>query len=246
MTRSARIALLALVLAAAGCAREVRRPEPPAGEIAPQDEPRAKHGNPPFYEVEGRRYVVLPSAVGYVERGTASWYGPDFHGGRTATGEIYDMHAMSGAHPTLPLPTWVRVTNLDNGRSIVVRLNDRGPFRKDRIVDLSRAAAVELDMIRAGTARVEVRSLAGSAAHETPKASAYYAQAGAFASRENAETLARKLRDAGIEGITVSEFEVDGRPLFRVRAGPVASLAEFDALIERLAAAGAESPRLAL
>jgi rare lipoprotein A len=246
MMRLARIALVALVLAAAGCAREARRPEPPIGEVAPHDEPRAKNGNPPFYEVEGRRYVVLSSAVGYVERGIASWYGPDFHGGRTATGEIYDMHAMSGAHPTLPLPTWVRVTNLDNGRSVVVRLNDRGPFRKDRIVDLSRAAAAELDMIRAGTARVEVRSLASAASWEAPTASAYYAQAGAFASRENAEMLARKLRDAGIEGVTVSEISLNGRSLFRVRAGPVASLAEFDALIERLAAAGAESPQLAL
>jgi rare lipoprotein A len=257
MTSAARVAGILLVLAAAGCAREPRRPEPPRGEpvprdeeiprgvVVPGDEPRAKHGNPPFYQVNGRRYVVLPTAAGYVEQGMASWYGPDFHGGRTATGETYDMNAMSGAHPTLPLPTWVRVTNLDNGRSVVVRLNDRGPFSKDRIIDLSRAAAVELDMIRNGTARVEVRSLASGAPPSRP-AAGYYAQAGAFASRENAEALAGRLRDAGIGGVSVSEASVDGQRMFRVRAGPVASLVEFDALIERLIAAGAQAARLAL
>jgi rare lipoprotein A len=222
---------------------------PPAGEGVPRDEPRAMHGNPPFYDVEGRRYVVLSSAGGYVEEGIASWYGPDFHGGRTATGETYDMNAMTGAHPTLPLPTWVRVTNLDNGRSVVVRLNDRGPFARGRIIDLSRAAAERLDMIRAGTARVEVRSLAaGTAAAAAPAAAgtAYYAQAGAFGSRANAEALADRLRAAGIAGVEVTDATVDGRALFRVRAGPAATLAEFDALIERLRAAGAADARLAL
>lgn len=241
----ARIAWISIVLVAAGCAREPRRPESPAGTAAVRDEPRARHGNPPFYEVGGRRYVVLPTAVGYVEQGIASWYGPTFHGGRTATGEIYDMNAMSGAHPTLPLPTWVQVTNLENGRSVIVRLNDRGPFSKGRIVDLSRAAAAELDMIGSGTARVEVRSLAGSGPSTVPQAG-YYAQAGAFASRRNAESLAGRLRDAGIGGVTVSETSSDGRRLFRVRAGPAASLAEFDALVERLIAAGADAPGLAL
>jgi rare lipoprotein A len=248
---AAALALLAL----AGCAREGLRPPPPpesplpppSGSAgAPQDEPRARLGNPPFYEVDGRRYVVLASAAGYVEEGTASWYGPDFHGGRTATGETYDMHAMTGAHPTLPLPTWVRVTNLENGRSVVVRLNDRGPFARGRIIDLSRAAAEQLDMIRAGTARVEVRSLSrGDAAAAGTQPAAYYAQAGAFASRENAEALAERLRDAGIEGVTVSESAPDGHPLYRVRAGPAASLADFDRLVERLRAAGADGARLA-
>jgi len=165
-----RIAASAMVLLAlAGCAREPLRPAPPAapvpapasgGAVEPRDEPRARSGNPPFYEVGGRRYVVLPTAAGYVEQGIASWYGADVHGGRTATGETYDMNAMTGAHPTLPLPAWVRVTNLENGRSVVVRLNDRGPFARGRIIDLSRAAAEQLDMIRTGTARVEVQSLA--------------------------------------------------------------------------------------
>ena len=252
-----RIAATALVLLAlAGCAREPLRPPPPptpvpapspgsAAEI--RDEPRARSGNPPFYEVDGRRYVVLPTAAGYVEQGVASWYGPDFHGGRTATGETYDMNAMTGAHPTLPLPAWVRVTNLENGRSVVVRLNDRGPFAKGRIIDLSRAAAEQLDMIRTGTARVEVQSLAaGSPAPPAATAVAYYAQAGAFGSRENAEALARRLRDAGIAGVAVLESTQDGRPIFRVRAGPAASFPEFDALVERMRSAGAPDARLAL
>lgn len=256
MTSGFRPACVVALLALAGCARDAVRPAPPpapvppAGVAVPRDEPRAKYGNPPFYEVGGRRYVVLDSAVGYAEQGVASWYGPDFHGGRTSTGETYDMEAMTGAHPTLPLPTWVRVTNLENGRSVVVRLNDRGPFAKGRIIDLSRAAAEQIDMIRAGTARVEVVSLAGAtpatAAAQQPAPAAYYAQAGAFGGRENADALAARLRAAGISGVTVAESAADGRPLFRVRAGPVATLPEFDALIERLRLAGAPDARLAL
>lgn len=243
------VALLAL----AGCTREPLRPAPPAapvtppaGEGVPRDEPRARYGNPAFYEVGGQRYVVLQSAVGYVEQGVASWYGPDFHGGRTATGETYDMHAMTGAHPTLPLPTWVRVTNLENGRSVVVRLNDRGPFARGRVIDLSRAAAEALDMVRAGTARVEVRSLAAGDSAQASAPAGYYAQAGAFGSRENAEALASRLRDAGIEGVTVTESPGNGGPMFRVRAGPAATLPDFDRLVERMLAAGAEAVRLAL
>jgi rare lipoprotein A len=247
--RALAAAAILLLLAVAGCAGPAGRPEPApqrAGE-APRDEPRAKNGNPPFYEVNGRRYVVLESSAGYVEQGVASWYGPDFHGKRTATGETYDMHAMTGAHPTLPLPAWVRVTNLQNGRSVEVRLNDRGPFSKNRIIDLSRAAAERLDMIRTGTAMVEVQSLSsGTVASAPPSADRFYAQAGAFAEEDNALRLAARLSAAGIAGVSVSEARVDGRRLFRVRAGPVASVAEFDLLIDQLRAAGAESPRLAL
>jgi rare lipoprotein A len=145
------------------------------------------------------------------------------------------------------------VTNLENGRSVVVRLNDRGPFAKDRIIDLSRAAAEQLDMIRKGTARVEVRSLAAggaaAAAPATPAPAAgpaYSAHAGAFASRANADALAARLTQAGIAGVSVSESTVDGRSIWRVRAGPAASFAEYDALAERLRLAGADSVRLAL
>ncbi len=128
-------------------------------DAIPRVEARSRFGNPPFYEVFGKRYYVLSSNVGYIERGVASWYGPGFHKIRTSTGEPYDMYAMTAAHKTLPLPAYVRVTNLQNGRTVVVRVNDRGPFVENRIIDLSYTAAAKLDMVRNGTAFVEVRSI---------------------------------------------------------------------------------------
>jgi rare lipoprotein A len=128
-------------------------------DAVPRAEPRSRYGNPPFYDVFGKRYYVLSSSVGYWERGVASWYGPGFHRERTSTGEPYDMYGMTAAHKTLPLPAYVRVTNLQNGRSVVVRVNDRGPFVGNRIIDLSYTAAAKLDMLRNGTAMVEIRSI---------------------------------------------------------------------------------------
>jgi rare lipoprotein A len=133
------------------------------GDAVPRAEPRSSSGNPPFYDVAGHRYVVLASANGYLERGVASWYGTEFHGLRTSTGEAYDMFAMTAAHKTLPLPCYARVTNLANGRSVIVRVNDRGPFVANRIIDLSYTAALKLDMIRNGTAFVQVEALAPGA-----------------------------------------------------------------------------------
>jgi rare lipoprotein A len=128
-------------------------------DAVPRIEPRSRYGNPPFYDVFGKRYHVLSASSGYVERGVASWYGPGFHAERTSTGEPYDMYGMTAAHKTLPLPAYARVTNLQNGRSCVVRINDRGPFVSNRIIDLSWTAAAKLDMLRNGTAIVEVRVL---------------------------------------------------------------------------------------
>jgi len=132
-------------------------------DAIPRIEPRARSGNPPFYDVFGKRYYVLSSSVGYRERGVASWYGPGFHRVRTSIGELYDMYGMTAAHKTLPLPAYVHVTNLQNGRSVVVRVNDRGPFVGNRIIDLSYSAAAKLDMLRNGTAMVEVRTIDPSA-----------------------------------------------------------------------------------
>ncbi len=135
---------------------------PPAQSVpdaVPRVEPRSRYGNPPFYDVFGKRYYVLSSSTAYVERGVASWYGPGFHKIRTSTGEPYDMYGMTAAHKTLPLPAYVRVINLQNGRSVVVRVNDRGPFVDNRIIDLSYTAAAKLDMLRNGTAMVEVRAI---------------------------------------------------------------------------------------
>lgn len=122
-------------------------------------EPRSAYGNRATYSVLGKSYRVLDDTKGFVERGTASYYGNKFHGRRTSNMEVYDMYAFTAAHKSLPLPSFARVTNLDNGRSVVVRVNDRGPFHDGRVVDLSYAAAVKLGVQRAGTGRVEVRAL---------------------------------------------------------------------------------------
>ena len=134
-------------------------PTPIATDGAVVNPPRSDRGNPPFYDVLGKRYYVLATSEGYDQKGVASWYGRDFHGLSTSSGELYDMHALTAAHTTLPIPTWVEVTNLANGKTVIVKVNDRGPFVGNRLIDLSYAAAVELDMIRTGTTRVEVRSL---------------------------------------------------------------------------------------
>jgi rare lipoprotein A len=174
-----------ILLVLAGCASTPPRPRPAPGtavptapttvlpsnppnpnEIAdavPRLEPRSLYGNPPFYVVAGHRYAVLPSSVGFIERGVASWYGTEFHGLKTSTGEPYDMFAMTAAHKTLPLPCYARVTNLSNGRSVVVRINDRGPFVDNRVIDLSYSAARKLDMIRNGTAFVQLEVLTPAA-----------------------------------------------------------------------------------
>ncbi len=124
-----------------------------------RQEPRSRYGNPKSYVVFGKRYEVLDSAKGYRERGLASWYGTKFHGRRTSSGEPYDMFAISAAHKTLPIPSYVRVRNLENGRSLIVRVNDRGPFHPGRIIDLSYTAAVQLGVYAAGSAQVEVTAI---------------------------------------------------------------------------------------
>ena len=128
-------------------------------EPVPKAEPRSRYGNPANYKVFGKRYRVLESAKGYRERGLASWYGSKFHGRRTSSGEPYDMFAITAAHKTLPLPTYVRVRNLENGRTLIVRVNDRGPFHPGRIIDLSYTAAVRLGVYQKGSAKVEVTAL---------------------------------------------------------------------------------------
>jgi len=125
----------------------------------PRHEPVSRYGNPDTYTVLGKSYKTLKSNKGFVERGIASWYGTKFHGRRTSSGESYNMYAMTAAHKTLPLPTYVEVTNLDNGRQIIVKVNDRGPFHEGRIIDLSYAAAIKLGTNKAGTGRVEIRAI---------------------------------------------------------------------------------------
>jgi rare lipoprotein A len=244
-------------------------------EVVPRIEPRAHSGNPPFYDVFGKRYYVLSSSLGYRERGVASWYGPGFHKVRTSIGEPYDMYGMTAAHKTLPLPAYVRVTNLQNGRSVVVRVNDRGPFVGNRIIDLSYSAAAKLDMLRNGTAMVEVRTIDPSApppvvtASATPApaatapgtatptsgggvtspaaaAAALFVQAGAFSDPANAERLAEKLRGGSYGKVIVRDDQIAGRRMYRVRIGPVPSVAEFDRVVAALERAGINDAHLAL
>jgi rare lipoprotein A len=232
---------------------------PTVPDAAPRAEARSRRGNPPFYDVLGKRYYVLSSSAAYVERGVASWYGPGFHKVQTSTGEQYDMYGMTAAHKTLPLPAYVRVTNLQNGRSVVVRVNDRGPFVGNRIIDLSYTAASRLDMLRNGTAMVEVRALDFPATTPDPGAAAepasapiaavrtvLFVQAGAFADPANAEHLAAKLRGGGYGKIFVRDDLIAGRKMYRVRIGPVPDVPEFDRIVAALERSGVHDAHLAL
>jgi rare lipoprotein A len=240
-------------LALAGCATTARSPAPPAAPPPPPRgvtaAPPATPGNPPFYEVEGRRYFVLGDSAGYVERGVASWYGTDFHGKKTSSGEPYDMRTMTAAHKTLPLPTTARVTNLANGRSIVVRVNDRGPFRKDRLIDLSWAAARDLDMLGPGTAFVEVEALpdtdaAAAAAAPRPAPGRIFVQVGAYADARNAEAMKQRLATQGLHNVVIRYDARRAPALYHVRVGPVADAGEYDAVVQRVATLSAGRPQL--
>ena len=169
-----RVAIVVVLLGAVGCYRvntpRAQRTVVPPDAVLPSDavlppdavprpEYKSRLGNPAFYDEFGVRYRVLETSKDFVERGIASWYGHPFHGRATSTGETYDMYAMTAAHKTLPLPTYVRVTDLDTGNRVVVRVNDRGPFVEGRVIDLSYVAALKLGIVREGTARVEVRAL---------------------------------------------------------------------------------------
>lgn len=231
-------------------------PPPPANvdsipDAVPRVEPRSAHGNPPFYDVMGKRYFVLGAADGYVERGVASWYGPTFHGVNTSSGERYDMYAMTAAHKTLPLPTYARVTNLRNGRSVTVRINDRGPFVANRLIDLSYTAAAKLDMLREGTTFVEVRALTPgepdnlTRASETPPPT-LYVQVGAFADQGNAQRALTRLQAAGMSTAFIAPPASDRTALYRVRVGPIGDVTQFDQLAARLARLGFSGARLAL
>lgn len=219
------------------------------------------------YSVLGRSYTPMQDGRSYRETGLASWYGTKFHGQLTANGENYDLYGMTAAHKTLPLPSYVRVTNLDNQRSIIVRVNDRGPFHSDRIIDLSYAGAVKLGFAERGTARVRVEGIdpvvwqqqnkggvaplvaaqpqpASRSAQTAALAGGLYLQVGAFASDQAAEQLRREIQGLVQAPVFVSPVEVDARTLHRVRLGPVDSHDEAQQLMERLRLANLGSPTL--
>ncbi|HUG97721.1 MAG TPA: septal ring lytic transglycosylase RlpA family protein [Gammaproteobacteria bacterium] len=223
-------------------------------DAVPRYEPRSQRGNPPFYEVLGRRYYVMKEAAGYRERGVASWYGTKFHGRMTSSGEPYDMYAMTAAHKTLPLPSYVRVTHRGNGRSIVVRVNDRGPFVGERIIDLSYAAAVRLGMHSDGTALVDVEAILPGTAAEAPavapdavaaRPEPVWLQVGAFSDEANATRLGARLADEGIQDVvTLSEQRARQR-IYRVKIGPLTAIDEIERMLERVRELGITDAHLA-
>jgi rare lipoprotein A len=243
------------VLLAAGCAgkkdkgKEVEAGDGPSSlkisaadvhDAVPVDEPRARYGNHSPYTVLGKTYTVLPTSKGYHERGIASWYGSKFHGRRTSSGELYDMHLATAAHKSLPLPTYAEVTNLDNGRMMIVKINDRGPFHEDRIIDLSYAAAIKLGVDQTGTARIDVRSIDVKTSKRSAVkiADGTFLQVGAFKKRKTANDLAGKMMAAQLKPVSVQK----SRGLYKVWIGPYASDVEIEASMRRVVELGYERP----
>lgn len=183
--------------------------------VHPKDEPLSRYGNPDTYLVNGKKYDVMTTASGYHARGLASWYGTKFHSKRTSSGEHYDMYALTAAHRTLPLPTYARVKNLSNGKAIIVKINDRGPFHSNRILDLSYGAAVKLGLFPRGTAMVEVEALN---LRRSPHVARYYVQTGAFGSRALADVMKAKVSRLTRVPVTVENYQ----RRYIVKLGPFA------------------------
>lgn len=270
--RFSRLALVVGLLLLGGCSLSSRDsgPNRPMNfshleNAVPKHEKRTRAGNPSTYVVLGKRYYVMKESTGYVERGPASWYGKKFHGRKTSNGETYNMYAMTAAHKTLPIPTYLQVTNLDNGKSVVVRVNDRGPFHGNRIIDLSYAAASKLGFAQNGVGNVELRAIepgqartttasAAPAARNTPNVSAtpsrasnqLFLQLGSFISRSNAESLRAQLALNNVTTAAVQQTEVDRKYIYRVRIGPLASTEEADSLASRIHQLGMGVPSIVI
>lgn len=231
-------ALVMTIMLAAGCAGKETpeppgRPTPPArhGTVEPTARPHVEPTARP-YTVLGQTYHPIASADGFAEQGVASWYGPQFHTKRTASGEVYNMYDLTAAHRVLPMQTKIKVTNLENGKSVVLRVNDRGPFVNDRVVDLSYAAAQELDVVRPGTAKVHVEAL-GRWPGGIP--GRFFVQVGAFSLRENADKLMREMQNGGYSGARVVFADVKGQGFWRVQAGEFQDLDQARSALNTLA-----------
>ena len=228
-------------------------------EVVPGPIMRTLAGNRSPYSVLGETYFVLPSEEGYSERGTASWYGEKFHGHKTSNGEVFDMYHVSAAHKSLPIPSFLKVTNLDNNRSLVVRVNDRGPFHGDRIIDLSYAAALKLGYAEIGTARVELEAIVteklsnehglgqGSnmkrGAIKPSRSREQYLQVAAFSNQLSAKKLSQKLKEMLVSPVLVSSMKDSaGTVLYRVRIGPIDDPAELKKITEQLVSADLGRP----
>ncbi len=228
-------------------------------EVIPGPVERTIAGNRSPYTVLGKTYFVLPSEEGYSERGIASWYGEKFHGHKTSNGEVFDMYHVSAAHKSLPIPSFLRVTNLDNNRSIVVRVNDRGPFHGNRVIDLSYAAALKLGYAETGTARVQLESIVTEnspidsvqrkslslkvGSPSSTSTTSQYLQVAAFSSRINARELSKKLEGILERPVLInSVINPAGTILYRVRIGPINDPIELEKIAGQLVAAEFDRP----
>ena len=223
---------------------------PPKGSVdldkvedaVPRSEPLSATGNKP-YVVFGKSYVPLKSNKGFRQKGTASWYGKKFHGNRTSSGETYDMYKMTAAHTVLPIPSYAQVRNLKNGRSVIVRVNDRGPFKHNRVMDLSYAAALKLDVVKSGTGQVEIIAIGEntSITQKQPVISGdvkAFIQLGAYSNKDTAYRLQQRLQSDGYTDVVVNRYEQRGINLYRVRLGPVGKASDIDFLLADLHHAG--------
>jgi len=228
----------------------------------PRAEPKSKYGNPDSYVVSGKTYYVMANSRNFSERGIASWYGKKFHGHRTSSGETYDMFQMTAAHKNLPLPTYVEVRNLRNNRQIIVRVNDRGPFHDNRIIDLSYAAAKKLGITATGTGMVEINAIDPNQqdkpryAHKSPAIKSIghnlaenenrlFLQVGAFVSRTNAEQLRSRLLTE-IDSVNINTGYNEEKNIYRVRIGPLSSVEQADELATRIASLGFNTPHIVI
>lgn len=225
--------LIFVMLLIAGCASA-----PPRGYYTKQGTQRA-------YQIDGRWYQPVDSSNGYEEEGIASWYGRDFHGKKTSNGETYDMYAMTAAHKTLPIGTYVKVKRLDNGKEIIVRINDRGPFVKGRIIDLSYKAASEIGIADSGTAKVEIAALGDTVGDKLVtrdyQKGSFLVQVGAFTVKSNAA----RLRDSLLQrysNVSITTYDRGDTVFYRVRVGGANSLKEAERLKGRVETEGVESP----
>lgn len=253
------VSLVLFSLLLAGCSTSrysMKHDAAPSGDFDASDvpdavpvwEPRSPQGNRSPYTVRGKRYTIMPSATGYSEEGIASWYGLKFHGELTSNGEVYNMYAMSAAHKSLPLPTYVRVTNLANQRSVIVRVNDRGPFHENRIIDLSYAAAKKLGITKAGTGRVRVEAIVpgqpgAEAAAGDGNRLAPFVQVAAFGREAAALTMQQRVKSVvRSHPVFIGRSVLGKGEIFRVRVGPFAAQADAERVREQLADAGIGKP----
>ena len=204
------------------------------------------------YVVKGKRYRTLASSKGYKKRGIASWYGPKFDGKQTACGEIYDMYQYTAAHKTLPLPSYVKVINIRNRKSVIVKINDRGPFVGNRVIDLSYAAAKRIDMLDKGTAVVRINAISQEEAAEFMKKNKkrlfsgsiferiikdnekFYLQVGAFNDQKNAKSLKMKISKLGIKTVFINKARVNGKVIYRVKIGPIKTNELYNRVVDKL------------